>query len=195
MSIQNYSEELRNFISSNSIFINDESFQTREELKENPEIIEDYIEKELSSEKISCLFFYLSYLIQDQTFLNEIIERINKKFFDKKIKAKEMPDIHYLIVYKISEEKFLEENLNKIKNFFEDYLKQLKQAEELEKEKKRLEEEQRIKEQKEKEKRERFILPKINNFELLELKESHVNIISKEIKFLQFNTNEYNIDK
>ena len=176
MSIENYSEELRKFISSNSIFINDESFQTREELKENPEILEDYIEKEFSSEKISCLFFYLSYLIQDQIFLNETIERINKKFFEKKIKAREMPDIHYLIVYKISEEKFLEENINKIKNFFEDYLKQVKQAEELVKLKKKLDEEQRLKEQKEKEKRERFILPKINNFELLELKEDSVLI-------------------
>jgi hypothetical protein len=35
----------------------------------------------------------------------------------------------------------------------------------------------------------------ISKLELLELKKSLVNIISKEIKFLQFNTNEYNMDK
>ena len=56
-----------------------------------------------------------------------------------------MPDIHYLIVFKISDEKFLNENINKIKNYFEDYLKQAKEAEELAKKRKKLEEEEKIK--------------------------------------------------
>ena len=69
--------------------------------------------------------------------------------------------------------------LNKIKNFFEDYLMQLKKAKEYEELKKKLEEEARIEEQKEKERRERFILPKINKFELIEIKEN------SELFFLQ----------
>ena len=176
MSIQDYSKELRDFISLKSKFINDESFQTKEEIISNPEIIENFIERELSENEISCLFFYLSFLIQDQSLLNNIIENINKKFNEKNIKAREMPDIHYLIVYKTSEEKFIEENINKIKNFFEDYLMQLKKAKEYEELKKKLEEEARIEEQKEKERRERFILPKINKFELIEIKENSVII-------------------
>ena len=165
MSVQDYSKELREYISLKTKFINDESFQTKEEIISNPSIIEDFIERELSIDDINCLFFYLTFLIQDQIFLNKIIENINEKFKEKNIKAREMPDIHYLVVYKISEEKYLDENINKIKNFFEDYLKKLKEAEENEKIKKRLEEELRIEEQKEKERRERFILQKINNFE------------------------------
>ena len=176
MSIDNYSKELRDYISSNTKFINDDSFQTKEQLIENPIIIEEFIERELSSEETSCLFFYLSYFIQDESFLNTIIENINKRFLEKNIKAKEMPDIHYLIVFKISDEKFLNENINKIKNYFEDYLKQAKEAEELAKKRKKLEEEEKIKAQKEKEKRERFILPKINNYELDELKDNSVII-------------------
>ena len=194
MSIQDYSKELRDFISLKSKFINDESFQTKEEIISNPEIIENFIERELSENEISCLFFYLSFLIQDQSLLNNIIENINKKFNEKNIKAREMPDIHYLIVYKTSEEKFIEENINKIKNFFEDYLMQLKKAKEYEELKKKLEEEARIEEQKEKERRERFILPKINKFELIEIKENSVIITvplydEKEI----INKNKYNI--
>ena len=177
MSIENYSKELRDFISTKTKFINDESFQTKEELINNPQLIDDFIEREFSSEEISCLFFYLSYLIQDQNYLKEIIDKINQKFLEKKIKAREMPDIHYLIVYKISEEKFLDENILKIKNYFADYLKQVKEAEELAKEKKKMEEEAKLKEQKEKEKRERIILPKINNFELVEIKENKIVIL------------------
>jgi hypothetical protein len=194
MSIDNYSKELRNYISSNTKFINDKSFQTKEELIKNPIILEEFIERELSNNETNCLFFYLSYFIQDQTYLNETIENINKKFLDRNIKAREMPEIHYLIVYKISEEKFLDENINKIKNYFEDYLKQLKEAEELEKMKRKMEEEAKLEAQKEKIKRERFILPKINDYELEELKENSV-IISvplfdeKEI----INKNKYNI--
>ena len=97
-------------------------------------------------------------------------------FCEKNIKAREMPEIHYLIVYKNSEEKFLDENINKIKNYFEDYLKQVKEAEELVKLKQKMEEEERIKLQKEKEERERFILPKINKFELEEINQNSVII-------------------
>ena len=152
MSIEKYSLELRNYISTRTKFINDESFQTKEELMNNPQLIYDFIEREFSEEETSCLFFYLSYLIQDQKYLNEIIEKINQKFLEQKIKAREMPDIHYLIVYKMSEEKFLEENIHKIKNYFEDYLKEVKEAEEQVKKQKKMEEELRLKEQKEKEK-------------------------------------------
>ena len=144
MSIENYSKELRNYISTRTKFINDESFQTKEELMNNPQLIYDFIEREFSEEETSCLFFYLSYLIQDQKYLNEIIEKINQKFLEQKIKAREMPDIHYLIVYKMSEEKFLEENIHKIKNYFEDYLKEVKEAEEQVKKQKKMEEELRL---------------------------------------------------
>ena len=87
MSIQDYSKELRDFISLKSKFINDESFQTKEEIISNPEIIENFIERELSENEISCLFFYLSFLIQDQSLLNNIIENINKKFNESKRNA------------------------------------------------------------------------------------------------------------
>ena len=177
MSIENYSKELRNYISSNTKFINDKSFQTKEELLKDPIILENFIERELSDKDTNCLFFYLSYFIQDQPFLNETIENINKKFSDKNIKAREMPDIHYLIVYKISEENFLNENISKIKNYFEDYLKHVKEAEELEKMKRKMEEEAKLEEQKEKEKRERLILPKINYYELEEIKDDSIIII------------------
>ena len=194
MSIQNYSNEFREFISLKTKFINDELFQSNEDIITNPEIIENYIEMELSNEEISCLFFYLSFLIKVKIILNNIINYINNKFKERNIKAREMPDIHYLIVYKISEEKFLEENINKIKNYFEDYLLQLKEAEENEKILKEQEEEIRIKEQKEKELRERFILPTINNFELMEINENSLIVTvplyeEKEI----INKNIYNI--
>ena len=104
MSIENHSKELRNYISTRTKFINDESFQTKEELMNNPQLIYDFIEREFSEEETSCL-----------------LEKINQKFLEKKIKAREMPDIHYLIVYKMPEEKFLEENIHKIKKYFEDY--------------------------------------------------------------------------
>ena len=88
----------------------------------------------------------------------------------------------------------MEENINKIKNYFEDYLLQLKEAEENEKILKEQEEEMRIKEQKEKKLRERFILPTINNFELMEINENSLIITvplyeEKEI----INKNIYNI--
>ena len=193
MSLENYSQELRDYISSNTKFINDASFQTKEELLQNPEIIEEYVERELSGDETSCLFFYLTYLIQDSSLLNKIISNINSKFSEK-IKAREMPDIHYLIVYKITDEKFLDENILKIKNFFEDYLKKVKEAEDYEKMKKKLEEEAKLEELKEKEKRERFILPKISICELEESKENSLIIRvplydEKEI----INKNKYNI--
>jgi hypothetical protein len=128
MSIENYSEELRNYISLNTKFINDEKFQSKEELIENTAIIEEYIEREMSFQEIKCIFFYLSYLIEDEFLRKTIISNINKKFEEQNIKAREMPEINYIIVYKLSEEDFLNENINKIKEFFEDYLSQLKEA-------------------------------------------------------------------
>lgn len=176
MSIENYSQELRNYISSSTKFIEDKSFQTKEQLSENTKIIEDYIEREMSFAEIKCLFFYLSYFIKDELFRNTIIANINKAFAEKNIKAREMPDIHYIVVYKNSEEEYLNQNINKIKNYFEDYLAHLKKAEEYEKLKKKMEEEEKLKEIEEKKKRERFILPKINNCEILEITENSATI-------------------
>ena len=177
MSIDNYSQELRNYISSKTKFIDDNSFHPKEQLEENTIIIEEYIEREMYYPEIKCLFFYLTYLIKDELFRNTIISNINKKFTEKNIKAREMPDIHYLIVYKISEEDFLNQNINKIKQYFEDYLKRMKEAEEHEKLKKKLEEEAKLKEMKEKQKRERFILPKIKTCEIVEVSENSATII------------------
>ena len=116
MSIENYSQELRNFITNNTKFINDQSFQTKEQLSENTQIIEDYIEREMSFDEIKCLFFYLTYLIKDDLFRNTIISNINKNFAEKNIKAREMPDIHYIVVYKIN---FYISLLFKIKNNYQ----------------------------------------------------------------------------
>ena len=176
MSIENYSKELRDYISSHTKLINDKSFQTKEQLAENTVIIEEYIEREMSFEEIKCLFFYLTYFIKDDLFRNTIIANINKNFSEKNIKAREMPDIHYLVVYKISEEEYLNQNINKIKQYFEDYLSQLKKAEENEKLKKKLEKEARMKEIEEKKKRERFILPKISTCEIVEISEKTATI-------------------
>ena len=172
MSIENYSKELRNYISSKTKLINDNSFPSKEQLAENTLIIEDYIEREMSFPEIKCLFFYLSFLIKDELFRNTIISNINKNFTDKNIKAREMPDINYIVVYKISEEDFLNLNINKIKQYFEDYLLKIKEAEENEKIKKKNEEEAKLKEIKEKQKRERFILPKISTCEIVQISEN-----------------------
>ena len=194
MSIEDYSQELRNFITNNTKFINDQSFQTKEQLSENTKIIEDYIEREMSFDEIKCLFFYLTYLIQDDLFRNTIIANINKNFAEKNIKAREMPDIHYIVVFKVSEEEFLNQNINRIKQYFEDYLSKVKEAEEYEKIKRKMEEEAKLKEKKEKEKRERFILPKINTCETTEITEHSVVIrvpLYDEEEII--NKNKYNI--
>ena len=176
MSIENYPEELRKYIISHTKFINDDSFQKKEELAQNPSIIEDYIEKEMSFEEIKCLFFYLTYLIEDDIFRNTIISNINKKFAEQNIKVREMPEIHYIFVYKISEEEFLNDNIDTIKQYFEDYLSRLKEALEYEEIKKKMEEEIREEEIKEQMRRERFILPKINSCEIIEITENSITM-------------------
>ena len=176
MSIENYSEELRNYISLNTKFINDEKFQSKEEIMQNPVIIEEYIEREMSFEEIKCIFFYLSYLIEDELLRKTIISNINKKFEEQNIKAREMPEINYVIVYKLSEEEFLKENIDKIKEFFEDYLSQLKEALEYEEIKKKMEEEAKLEEIREQERNERFILPKINKFHIIEINNNFITI-------------------
>ena len=194
MSIENYSQELRNFITNNTKFINDQSFQTKEQLSENTQIIEDYIEREMSFDEIKCLFFYLTYLIKDELFRNTIIANINKNFAEKNIKAREMPDIHYIVVFKISEEEFLNQNINRIKQYFEDYLSKVKEAEEYEKMRKKMEEEAKLEEKREKLKRERFILPKINTCETTQITENSVVIkvpLYDEEEII--NKNKYNI--
>ena len=176
MSIENYPEELRNFITKNTKFINDDSFQKKEELAQNPEIIEEYIEKEMSFEEIKCLFFYLTYLIEDDLFRNTIITNINKRFTEQNIKAREMPEIHYILVYKISEEEFLNNNINKINQFFEDYISQLKEALEYEEIKRKMEEDMKLEEIREQIRRERFILPKINTCEIIDIDDNSITI-------------------
>ena len=176
MSIENYSEELRNYIYLNTKFINDEKFQSKEELTQNTTIIEEYIEREMSFEEIKCLFFYLSYLIEDELLRKTIISNINKKFENQKIKAREMPEINYVIVYKLSEEEFLNENINKIKEYFEDYLSQLKEALEYEEIKKKMEEEAKLEEIREQERNERFVLPKISKFDIIEINNNFITI-------------------
>ena len=52
MSIEDYSKELRNYISSNTKLITDKSFQTKEQLTENSAIIEEYIDREMSLQEI-----------------------------------------------------------------------------------------------------------------------------------------------
>lgn len=176
MSIEDYSEELRTFINSHTKFINDDYFQKKEELVENTAIIEEYIEREMSFPEIKCLFFYLSYLIEDETFRNKIISNINTKFLKQKIIAEEMPEIHYLYVYKIEEKEYLNQNINKIKQFFEDYLSQLKEALEYEEIKRKVEEEARLEEIREQEKNERFILPIIKTCEIVNINDNSIII-------------------
>ena len=176
MSIEDYPEDLRRFINSHTKFINDDCFQKKEELIENTAIIEEYIEREMSFPEIKCLFFYLSYLIEDEIFRNKIISNINTKFVEQKIIAKEMPEINYLYVYKIEEEEYLNQNINKIKQFFEDYLSQLKEALEYEEIKRKVEEEARLEEIREQEKRERFILPIIKTCEIIDINDNSITI-------------------
>jgi hypothetical protein len=175
MSLENYSEELRNFLNNHTKLINDDSFHQKLEMQ-NVSIIEEYIRKEMSFPEIKCLFFYLSALIQNDSFRNTIISNINKKFLEQRIKAREIPDIHYIVVFKISEEEYLNKNINIIKQFFEDYLIQLKEVLEYEEIKKKMEEEARLEEIKEQEKRERFILPKINTCEIIDINKDSITI-------------------
>ena len=194
MSIEEYSEELRYFINKNTKFINDESFQKKEELIQNPEIIEKYIEREMSFPEITCLFFYLSYFMEDNALRNKIIENINTKFIKQKIKAKEMPEYHYLIVYKESEEEYLNKNIIKIKQYFEDYLSKLKEALEYEELKRKLEEEAKYEEIREQEKRQRFILPIVNTCEIIDIDNNSITInvpLYDELEIL--NKNKYTI--
>ena len=121
MSIEDYSEELRYFIVSNTKFINDDNFPKKEELLQNLSIIEHYIDREMSFQEIKCLFFYVSYIIEDNDLRATIISSVNQKFLPQNIKSKEMPDINYIVVYKISEEEFLNSNIYKIEQYFEDY--------------------------------------------------------------------------
>ena len=176
MSIENYSEELRNFIVSNTKFITDDSFQKKDELAQNPTIIEDYIEREMDFQETKCLFFYISYLIEDDSFRSLIMSNINKKFNERNIKAIEMPEYHYLVAYKISEEEYLIQNLRKIKQYFEDYLSKLKEALEYEEIKRKLEEEARLEEIREQERNERFILPIINTCEIIDINDNSITI-------------------
>ena len=75
-------------------------------------------------------------------------------------------------MFKISEEEYLNQNIKKIKQYFEDYLAQVKEAEEYEKLKRKMEEEARIQEMKEKQKRQRFVLPRISSCEISDVTEN-----------------------
>ena len=176
MSIEDYSEELRYFIVSNTKFINDDNFPKKEELLQNLSIIEHYIDREMSFQEIKCLFFYVSYIIEDNDLRATIISSVNQKFLPQNIKSKEMPDINYIVVYKISEEEFLNNNINKIEQYFEDYLSKLKEALEYEELKRKLEEEARLEEIREQERNERFILPVINTCDIINIDDSSITI-------------------
>ena len=176
MSIEDYPEELRNFIVSNTKFINDENFQNKSEYLQNPSIIELYIDREMSFDEIKCIFFYISYIIEDNDLRATIISNLNKKFHPQKIQAKEMPEIKYIVVYKTAEEEYLNKNIYKIQHYFEDYLSKLKEALEYEELKKKLEEEARLEEIRQQEKNERFILPVINTCEIIDIKENSITI-------------------
>ena len=169
MSIEDYSEELRYFIVSNTKFINDDNFPKKEELLQNLSIIEHYIDREMSFQEIKCLFFYVSYINEDNNLRATIISNLNKKFLCQNIKSKEMPGINYIVVYKISEEEFLNNNIYKIEQYFEDYLSKLKEALEYEELKRKLEEEARLEEIREQERNERFILPVINTCDIINI--------------------------
>lgn len=162
MSIEDYSQELKDFFRQKITILNDEKFPPKDKLAENLELILTYIENTINYDQIECIFFYVSYFMEDELFRNTVIKLINDKYNEKNVKAREMPEKHYIIVYKICAEEYLNANIQKIKNYYEDFLKQTKKAEEYIEMKKKLEEEEKIKELNLKKKMERFILPKIS---------------------------------
>ena len=180
--MEKYSEELLNFISNKTKFINDDNFeQIKSKINTQDKsiisIIENYIEKEnvISSEK-TCLIFYLKTLTENISLISELIDNINKKFISKNIKAKNIKEINFLLIYNISEENFINKNYDKLKEYFEDYLSQIKEAEEYEEIKKNILKEIAIEELEELKKRQKLILPKINSCEIDDISENEIII-------------------
>ena len=180
--MEKYFEELLNFISKKSKFINDNNFE-QIKLKANTKdtsiisIIENFIENEFifPSEK-TCLIIYLKELTENKSLREELLDNINKKFIKNSIKSKEIKDINFLLVYYLSEENWINENYENLKEYFEDYLSQLQEAEEYEEIKKNILKEIALEEKEEQERRLKLILPKINKCEIVDITENEIII-------------------
>ena len=176
MSLEDYSQELKDFFRQKITILNDDGFPPKDKLAENLELILTYIDKTIDYDETECILFYISYFMEDESFRNKVITLINEKYNEKNIKAREMPEKNYIIVYKINVEEYLNANILKIKNYYEDFLKQTKKAEENKEMQKKLEEEEKIKELNSKKKLERFILPKISRCDIQNITTNSVEI-------------------
>ena len=180
--MEKYSEELKNFLYDKTKFINDQNFEQikiKNSIKDNSiiSIIEKFIEIEISSSSPkNCIIFYLKELTQNESLREDLIENINNKFLKNNIKAKEINEINFVLIYNVSEENFITDNFDNLKEYFDDYLSQIKESLEYEELKKKILEDIALEELEEEEKKQKFILPKINSCEIINISESEVII-------------------
>ena len=175
--MEKYSEEIKNFIQFKTKFINDDNLkQINIDNISLTSKIENIIDKQILSSVKKCLILYLTDLTTNDHLKNDLLEDINNKYKNSKIKIKELKEINFILIYDISEEKFIDENIEELKEYFEDYLSQLKESLEYEEIKKKLIEEIELQELEEQERRQKFILPKINKCEIIDISENEIII-------------------
>ena len=180
--MENYSEELKNFLYDKTRFINDnniEQIKIKNSIKDTSiiSIIEKFIEIEIASTSPkNCIIFYLEELTQNDSLRKELLENINNKFIKNNIKAKEISEINFVLIYNISDENFINDNYDKLKEYFEDYLSQIKESLEFEEIKRKIMENIALEELEEEERKQRFILPSINSCDIINVSENEVII-------------------
>ena len=175
--MEKYSEGIINFIKFKVKFINEENLK---QINANNisliSIIENIIDKQILSSVNKCLILYLTDLTKNDSLKKELLEDINNKYSNNIIKIKEIKEINFILIYNISEEIFIDENIEELKEYFEDYLSQIKESLEYEEIKKKLMEEIELEEIIEQERRQKFILPKINTCEIIDVSENEIII-------------------
>ena len=175
---ENDPKELQIFLSENTFIADnrdgrfDNAQQTVEFFAENAKY---YLTDPLSQFK--CMIFNLPIINDNPDFRNSLLTCINTNFTDE-IKAIELPpEKKYLIAYNIVEDEFINKYLNIIKERFYEYLIKQQKKEDFDEIKQRLIEDAVMEEILEKEARQRFILPKVNFCEILEVSTNYAEIL------------------
>ena len=175
---ENDPKELQIFLSENTFIADnrdgrfDNAQQTVEFFAENAKY---YLTDPVSQFK--CMIFNLPIINENSDFRNSILNYINT-YFNTEIKALELPpEKKYLIVYKISENELISKYLNIISERFYEYLTKRKKKEDFDEIKQKLMEDAAMEEILEKEAKQRFILPKVNFCEILEVSTNYAEIL------------------
>ena len=172
--MENYSEELKNFIYNDTKLINDENITkiNQGELGEDKSLISIIIkllEKQISSKNNKCLILYLSELSKNASLKKELLEIINNKYRKEGLKIKEIAEINFILIYNISHEEFINNNYDKLTEYFEDYLSQLNEFKEYEQIKNKIMDNILIEEIEDQKRKQKLILPRINNCEIINI--------------------------